>query len=141
MVTTQQHSVLGVAAPAKSCTDKKCPFHGGLTVKPEQLQGKVVKKDTNRSATVEWHKSSYVPKYERYEIRRYTLRVHNPMCLDAQLGDEVVAVKTRPLSKTKDHVIIQVTTPASALTKREIEQEVAGKVKKKQAKQVTEGEQ
>lgn len=99
--------LLGVKAPQKECTDKKCPFHGEITVKEELFTGKVVKKDLNRSATIEWEKSSYVPKYERYEVRRKRLRVHNPACIDTQIGDVVLAAKTRPLSKTKHHVIIQ----------------------------------
>ncbi len=101
-------AVLGVPTPEKSCTENKCPFHGQLNVKHELFSGKVIKRDTSRSATVEWHKSVFVPKYERYEVRRYRLRAHNPGCVDAHIGDEVVCAKTRPLSKTKNHVIIQV---------------------------------
>lgn len=99
--------LLGADAPDKICTDKKCPFHGEITVNEELFTGKVVKKDLNRSATIEWEKSSYVPKYERYEVRRKRLRVHNPACIDAQVGEVVLAAKTRPLSKTKHHVIIK----------------------------------
>ncbi len=99
--------LLGFKAPEKGCLDKKCPFHGEITVKEESFTGKVVRKDINRSATIEWEKSSYVPKYERYEVRRRRLRVHNPACINAQPGDVVIAAKTRPLSKTKHHVIIQ----------------------------------
>lgn len=99
--------LLGAKAPQKECTDKKCPFHGEITVKEELFTGKVVRKDLNRSATIEWEKSSYVPKYERYEVRRKRLRVHNPSCIDAQVGDVVLAAKTRPLSKTKHHVILK----------------------------------
>ncbi len=110
MDTKKGSSVLGMSAPDKSCTDQKCPFHGQLAVKNELFTGKIIKRDTNRSATLEWNKSVFVPKYERYEVRRYRLRVHNPGCLDAHIGDKVVAAKTRPLSKTKNLVIIQVVT-------------------------------
>lgn len=100
--------VLGVNAPAKECTDIKCPFHGEISVKKELLKGKVVKRDINRSATIEWLKSIYVKKYERYEVKRYRMRTHNPACLNAKIGEKVVVARTRPLSKTKHHVIIQV---------------------------------
>src|SRR3989344_5171052 len=90
--------LFGSKAPEKACTDKKCPFHGEINVK----------KEINHSATIEWSKSFYVPKYERYEMRRSRMRVHNPPCLDAKIGQEVLAAKTRPMSKTKNHVIIQV---------------------------------
>lgn len=100
--------IMGIQAPAKDCTDKKCPFHGEITVKKELFKGKVVKKDVSRSATIEWFKPFFVPKYERYEVRRYRLRTHNPGCVSAQVGDEVLVAKTRPLSKTKHHVILNI---------------------------------
>ena len=123
--------LLGAKAPEKECTDKKCPFHGDITVKEEIFTGKVVKKDLNRSATIEWEKSSYVPKYERYEVRRKRLRVHNPVCLDAQIGDIVVAAKTRPLSKTKHHVIIQKTGKAIQFVAPDVGEERKSKSVKK----------
>ena len=99
--------IFGVPAPTKECTDRHCPFHGQIGVKKELFRGIVIKKDLNRSATIEWSRSVYVPKYERYEKKRSRLRVHNPVCLDAEVGDKVVVARTRPLSKTKNHVIIQ----------------------------------
>ncbi len=48
--------ILGVKAPKKECTDGKCPFHGEINVKQELFTGKVVKKDINRSATIEWNR-------------------------------------------------------------------------------------
>src|SRR3989338_8168335 len=101
-------TILGVSAPAKECTDIKCPFHGDLTVKKETVRGKVIKKDINHSATIELHRLHYLPKYERHEVRRVRIRVHNTACLNAAVGANVVVARTRPLSKTKNHVIIQV---------------------------------
>lgn len=100
--------ILGAQAPNKDCTDKKCPFHGQLSVKKELLKGKIIKKDSNRSATIEWFRPYYIPKYERYEMRRSRMHVHNPACVEAEIGDNVIAARTRPLSKTKNHVIISV---------------------------------
>ncbi len=105
--------IFGIAAPKRAYDskyhDKKCPFTGNLAVKKEFLQGKVIKKDTNKSATIEWFHRFYVPKYERFEVRRSRLRVHNPPCIDAKVGQTVLVARTRPLSKTKNHVIIQIT--------------------------------
>lgn len=103
-----KNELLGVKAPKENCTDKKCPFHGEILVKKELLKGKMVKKDINHSATIEWFRSFYVPKYERYEIRRSRMRVHNPPCIDAKIGQEVLVARTRPLSKVKNHVILTV---------------------------------
>ena len=104
--------VLGIPAPERAFDSvyhhKNCPFTGNLAVKKEMLSGVVIKKDTNKSATIEWNRSRYVPKYERYEVRRSRLRVHNPPCLDAQVGQKVLVARTRPLSKTKNHVILQI---------------------------------
>tara|TARA_Y100000310_G_scaffold278642_1_gene297202 strand:+ start:20943 stop:21308 length:366 start_codon:yes stop_codon:yes gene_type:complete len=105
--------VLGFAAPKKAedsaYHDKNCPFTGTLPVKRELIKGIVVKKDSSKSATIMWERSVYVPKYERYQIKRSRLRVHNPPCLDAEIGQFVVAARTRPISKTKNHVIINIT--------------------------------
>lgn len=104
----EKQDVLGIRAPQQACDDNKCPFHSGLLVKRELLVGEVLKKDSNRSATVVWSRPFYLPKYERYEQRRSRLRVHNPACINAQVGDHVVVARTRPLSKTKHHVILGV---------------------------------
>src|SRR3989344_3170219 len=98
--------LFGFKAPSVSCTDKKCPFHGEIQVKKELLKGVVVRKDINHSATISWFGSHHVPKYERFEVRRSRLRVHNPACIDAPIGAQVVVARTRPLSKTKNHIII-----------------------------------
>ena len=107
-----KETVLGIPAPPRAYDsanyDQNCPFTGGLLVKKELLRGKVIKKDTNRSATIVWFRSNFVPKYERYEMKRSRLRVHNPLALNAQVGQQVLVARTRPLSKTKHHVVIKV---------------------------------
>lgn len=108
MEKNMNKEVLGITASQGNCTDKKCPFHGEINVKPEFLRGKVIRKDVNRSATIEWNRSHYIKKYERYEIRRSRIRTHNPGCINAGIGHKVLVAKTRPLSKTKNHVIIQI---------------------------------
>ncbi len=113
--------IFGVKAPEKECTDKKCPFHGEINVKKELLRGKVIKKDINRSATIEWEKTTYVPKFERYQVSKSRLRVHNPTCVDAQIGDVVVVARTRPLSKVKNHVILGPVVSTKKETKKSAE--------------------
>ena len=49
-----------------------------------------------------------VPKYERKDKRRSRIRVHNPASINAQIGDKVLVAKTRPISKSKHHVILRV---------------------------------
>jgi small subunit ribosomal protein S17 len=96
------------SVPKKECADKKCLFHGKINVKEESYTGKIIKKDVNRSATIEWERQYPIPKYERYEKRRSRLRVHNPTCIDAAVGDMVHVSRTRPLSKTKNFIITKI---------------------------------
>jgi len=135
--------VLGIPAPVKAFDSayhhKVCPFTGNLAVKKELLSGVVIKKDTNRSATIEWNRSRYVPKYERYEVRRSRLRVHNPPCLDAQVGQKVLVARTRPLSKTKNHVILQIVDEEIKIVVHD-EKKVNKKKAEKKVKVLKEGE-
>ena len=116
--------IFGVKAPTKTCTDIKCPYHGEINVKMELFKGKIVKKDINRSATMEWFRSRPVKKYERVELRRSKMRVHNPACINAEIGDEVIVAKTRPLSKTINHTIIGVLGHQDIITKDSIKESV-----------------
>jgi small subunit ribosomal protein S17 len=98
---------IDVKKPGKSCTDKKCPFHGEITLRGKMFTGVVLARDTHRSATVEWTYTIFIPKFERSETRRTKIHVHNPPCIDAEIGDIVKIAETKPLSKTKNFVIIE----------------------------------
>ena len=91
------------------CDDKKCPFHGKVTLHGRRFSGKVISKDAHKTATVMWYRKVYIPKYERRMTKRTKLRVHNPPCINADIGDDVIIAETRPLSKTKHFVIIEKT--------------------------------
>ena len=104
---TPQKTILGIKAPHGTCTDKKCPFHGCLSVRGRMFSGTVVGQDVHNTATVEWTRKRYVPKFERFENRKTRLRVHNPPCIGAKKGDVVIITECRPLSKTKKFVILQ----------------------------------
>ena len=96
-----------VILPSKECKDKKCPFHGDLSVRGRTFTGIIIKRDVHKTATVEWSRIIKIPKYERYEKKRTKVRVHNPSCIDAKIGDNVKIIECRPLSKTKNFVIIE----------------------------------
>jgi small subunit ribosomal protein S17 len=95
-------------APEQKCNDKKCPFHGSIKLRGRTFVGEVKKKDLGRTATVEWSRVAYLPKYERSEVRKTKIHVHNPQCINAQINDKVKIVETRPLSKTKHFVIVEI---------------------------------
>ncbi len=126
--------ILGVKAPTVVCSDIKCPFHGDVNVKIELFKGKIVKKDINRSATIEWFISRPIKKYERLALRRSKMRVHNPACINAAIGDEVLVAKTRPLSKTKNHVILSVLGHHEAVVSEDSVKEQVKKSTKGQVK-------
>ena len=94
----------------QKCDDKKCFIHGNIKTRGRTLKGTVIKKDISRTATITFQRFYYLPKYERYEKRRTKLKVHNPKCIDAKLGDLVEIKETRPLSKTKHFTIVKVIT-------------------------------
>ena len=111
METNAKTKTIGikVKSPQESCADKKCPFHGNLKVRGQSFVGTVIAADVHRSATVEWNRRLFIPKYERYEKRRSKVRVHNPSCIAAKEGELVKIHECRPLSKTKHFVIVEKT--------------------------------
>jgi small subunit ribosomal protein S17 len=106
----KQQKTIGIEVPfpKEKCEDKNCPFHGELKVRGRIFKGEIVSKDTHKSAKITWERQRYLPKYERYEKRLSKISVHNPRCIDAQVGDTVEVMETRPTSKTKHFVIIQI---------------------------------
>lgn len=99
---------LDVKEPEQECEDKNCPFHGKTTVRGNSFTGKVESTKMQKSATVRWEHSQKVPKYERFERRNTKITVHVPECLDVEEGDKVRVVETKPISKTKSAVVVEV---------------------------------
>ena len=99
---------MNVNSPKQDCNDKKCPFHGSLKLRGRTFIGKITKSNLNKTSTIEFLHFYYIPKYERYEKRITRIKVHNPSCINAKIGDNVKIVETRPISKTKNFVIIEV---------------------------------
>jgi len=98
---------IDVEAPKQECSDAKCPFHGSLSVRGRQFSGTVVSAKMRKTAVIEFERLYFLPKYERYEKRRTSLKVHNPECINAKDGDVVKIMECRPLSKAKNFVIVQ----------------------------------
>ncbi|MEM7826676.1 MAG: 30S ribosomal protein S17 [Candidatus Aenigmatarchaeota archaeon] len=92
--------------PEKECKDKRCPFHGQLSVRGQIFVGRV-KSRREKTVTVEWDYLHKVPKYERYERRRTRVYAHLPPCIDLKEGDKVRIAECRPVSKTKKFVVIE----------------------------------
>jgi small subunit ribosomal protein S17 len=85
-----------------------CPFYGELSVRGQVLEGTVVSTDMDRTVVVEREYDVKVPKYDRYMKRRSRISAHVPGVLEPlSVGDGVKIAETRPLSKTKSHVVVE----------------------------------
>ncbi len=98
---------LNLKQPKTTCNDKHCPFHSGFKLRKKAFTGIIIKKDFHKTATIELNRLYKLRKYERFEKRRTRLKVHNPPCIDAQINDVVTAYESRPISKTKNFVIVE----------------------------------
>jgi len=86
----------------------KCPFYGELPVRGQLREGTVVSTDMEKTVIVEREYDVFVPKYDRYMKRRSRIPAHVPGVLDSlEVGDDVTIAETRPLSKTKSHVVVE----------------------------------
>jgi small subunit ribosomal protein S17 len=105
---------LNVTEPAEACADPNCPFHGTLGVRGQTIEGRVASTDMDKTVVVEREYDVKVPKYDRYMKRRSRVPAHHPPCLSLDVGDTVRIAETRPLSKTKSHVVIEKTEAEAA---------------------------
>jgi len=94
--------------PKEKCNDKYCPFHGSISLHGRVFTGTVVSDKMHKSVTNAWKRRIYVPKYERYAKRYSKIKAHNPDCINAKTGDKVKVMETRPISKTKNFVVIEI---------------------------------
>lgn len=99
---------LNVAEPEETCSDANCPFHGSLSVRGQTLEGEVASTDMDKTVVVEREYDVRVPKYDRYMKRRSRVPAHHPPCMGLEEGDTVRIAETRPLSKTKSHVVVEI---------------------------------
>jgi small subunit ribosomal protein S17 len=97
---------LNVPEPEEACADPNCPFHGELSVRGGTIEGQVASTDMDKTVVVEREYDVTVPKYDRLMKRRSRVSAHHPPCLEVEVGDTVRIAETRPLSKTKSHVVV-----------------------------------
>ncbi|MDD1678303.1 MAG: 30S ribosomal protein S17 [Methanomicrobiales archaeon] len=99
---------LDISAPETECSDMNCPFHGILPVRGQVITGKVVSDRMDGTVVVARDYLHEVKKYNRYEKRLSKFHAHNPPCIHAKVGDIVTIAECRPLSKTKNFVVVEV---------------------------------
>jgi small subunit ribosomal protein S17 len=79
-----------------------------ISVRGKTFTGKVVSAKMHKTVVVEWERRVLIPKFERYEKRRSKVSAHNPEEINAKEGDIVKITETRPLSKTKNFIVVEV---------------------------------
>jgi small subunit ribosomal protein S17 len=94
--------------------EKRCPWHGELSVRGRHFKG-FVKKIVGQRAVVEWEKVIYYPKYERYAKSRSKVHAHIPKCImhEIKQGDYIEIGECRRLSKITNFVVLKKETAAN----------------------------
>ncbi|MBW3004737.1 30S ribosomal protein S17 [Candidatus Woesearchaeota archaeon] len=87
--------------------DKKQPDFGSLSLRGRTFRGVVINDIMQKTVTVEWERRKHNTKYERYEKKRTRVKAHNPESVNAKKGDLVEIQECRPLSKTKNFVVVK----------------------------------
>lgn len=93
--------------PEKVCSDKKCPFHGNVNVRGKKIKAKVVSNRMQNTVVVEREYIRKDAKYGRFKVESSAISAHNPPCINAKPGDDVIIMETRPLSKTVRFTVVQ----------------------------------
>ena len=90
------------------CKDIKCPFHGELSSRGRVFKGTVIKKFPKR-AVIEFERTSYIRKFERFAKSKTKLHAHVPECMEnsIKIGDYVKIVECRKLSKIISFVVTE----------------------------------
>ena len=88
-------------------TENETESSGEYPVRGGTFTGTVISMKMEKSATVRWEHTQEISKYERKERRNTKVTVHVPEDLEIHEGDTVKVGETKPISKTKSHVILE----------------------------------
>ena len=70
--------------------------------------GTVIKDVFHKTTTIEFPRQVYNSKYERFQKRRTRIKVHIPDGFSIKKGDIIKIVETRPISKTKNFIALEI---------------------------------
>lgn len=70
--------------------------------------GRVISDVFHKTTTVEFPRQVYNAKYERFQRRRTRIKVHVPDEFEIKKGDFIKIIETRPISKTKNFLAVEV---------------------------------
>ena len=100
--------MISLKQPDIECDDKRCPFHGELAVRGRMLEGNVVSTRMQKSVVIQISYTQFDKKYDRYARMSSRITAHSTPCLPVKVGDTVRIAECRPLSKTKNFVVVEI---------------------------------
>ena len=90
------------------CNDFACPKHGQIRIRGRSFKGRVIKKFPKR-VVIEFERTIFIKKYERYSKRKTKLHARLPECMtkEVNIGDYIEIRECRPISKIVHFIVIQ----------------------------------
>ena len=110
-----------------------------LSLRGRIFVGTVISAKMQKTVTVEWERKHFLKKYERYEKRKSKVKAHNPKSVNAKEGDVVKIMECRPISKTKNFIVVEVMGKEKGFKER-MEAEEESKAKKSAREESSEEE-
>ena len=95
-------------AEKTNCNDKFCPIHGHISLRGRTFKGKVIRKFPKR-VCIEFERTIYIKKYERYAKRKTKLHARLPDCMsyEINIGDYIEIKECRPISKIIHFIVVK----------------------------------
>ena len=92
----------------QTCSDFACPKHGQISLRGRSFRGSVIKKFPKR-VVIEFDRTVYIKKYERYSKRKTKLHARLSDCMkdEVNIGDYVEIRECRPISKIIHFVVVR----------------------------------
>jgi len=87
--------------------DAKIETKKNLSVRGKLIEAKIIRMKSKKTAHVEVKTIKYIPKYERYLVKKSRFAVHVPDEITVAVGDTVLCGETRKISKTKSMIILK----------------------------------
>jgi len=108
----------------RECKDFACPRHGNISLRGRSFYGNVIKKFPKR-VVIEFMRTIFVRKYERYAKRKTKLHARLPDCMfnEISIGDYIEIKESRPISKIIHFVVVGKVNKENEKDKGRIEEE------------------
>ena len=92
----------------QECNDKFCPMHGQISLRGRTFRGKVISKFPRRIA-IEFERTLFIKKYERYSKKKTKLHARLPNCMEntINIGDYIEIKECRPISKIIHFIVVK----------------------------------